>query len=166
MWISVRIETPLLDTSVQLWLAQLEAACVSQGKVSIQRHRTQSSVLATRGFLFVPRQETKILVPYSSWPWKGSPGRKKKGQRGLDRALPTGRQHLPATDSHHISEQRLAVPCAVKQRRDTFLTFLLQRKRSTLTPCHSYPCRQEQDYFGWGQQGSCLCIHQMHHSQN
>lgn len=79
MWISVRIENPLLDTSVQLSLAQLEAVCVSQGRVSVQRHRT--SALATRGFFFVPTQESEILVPYSSWLGKGCSGRKKRIKR-------------------------------------------------------------------------------------
>lgn len=33
MWIRVRIEAPLLDSSVQLPSAQLGAACVSQGSI-------------------------------------------------------------------------------------------------------------------------------------
>lgn len=142
MWITVRIETPVLDTSVQISLAQLEAACVSQGSVSVQRHRTLSSVLTTRGFFFVPRQETKILVPYSSCQAKGSPGRKKKGWRGLDHALSAGWRHLPAIDSCHISGQCLAVPCALKQRRNTFLPYSCRGRGPLLLPAPVSPSDQ------------------------
>lgn len=54
---------------------------MSQGRVSVQRHRTLSAALATRGFFFVPTQESEILVPYSSWLGKGSAGRKKRIKR-------------------------------------------------------------------------------------
>lgn len=166
MCISVRIETLLLDTSAQLSLAQLEAACVSEGRVPIQRHRALSSALATRGFFFVPRQETKILVPYSSWPEKGSPGRQKK-RRKTFRSCPANRKMALA--SYRLLPHFRAVSCCslCSQAEKRHLPpILLQRKRSILTPCHCYLFRPEQDYFSWGQQGSCLCIHQMHNSQN
>lgn len=167
MWITVRIETPALDTSVQISSAQLEAACVSQGSVSVQRHRTLSSVLATRGFFFVPRQETKILAPYSSCQAKGSPGRKKEGRRGLDHALPAGWRHLPAIDRllPHFRAVSCCSLCSQAEKRH-LPPILLRRKRSALTPCPCWPFRPEQGYFSWGQQGSCLCIHPMHSSQN
>lgn len=173
MWISVRIETPFLDTSVQLSLAQLEAARVSQGRVSIQRHRTLSSVLATRGYFFVPRQETKILVPYSSWPGKGSPGMKKRIKRLRScpanmktalanyRLLPHFRavsccslcyqaekRHLPPIPPTEEEVHSYSLPLLPLQTR----TGLFHLRTARQLPVHPSDAQLTELSAGWGQQ--------------
>lgn len=111
MWISVRIGTALLDKTVALE----EVSCVSRRRVSIQ---TPSSGLATRWFSFSGKTRDQDMGILFQAAREGQPRMQKKGQRDSDHGLSTQRWHWLAAEPCHISEQCLAIPCALKQTID------------------------------------------------